>query len=279
MLSYLQDWRDPEYLAAETEFESLSSRALVLAQTEPISEKGAAQLLRHDPQTQGPRLFAKHCVSCHSHADAQGKGLTAADPSAPNLYGIGTKNWIAGFLDPQRIVSDDYFGRTKFRDGDMVNHVQGLFSDAGEDGAADMKQNLQAVAAALAAEAGGDEIYDSLAATNGRTIISTKAGCTDCHRFHDQGESGSAPDLTGYASIDWLKRMIAKPNDERFYGVRSDRMPQFAADAAHPELNLLSSEELDLLIHWLHRSNTDIATQVPTTMSPRPHALRLAAEE
>ena len=32
--------------------------------------------------------------------------------------------------------------------------------------------------------------------------------CTDCHKFRDTGNLGSAPDLTGWGSKDWLVRFI-----------------------------------------------------------------------
>jgi quinol-cytochrome oxidoreductase complex cytochrome b subunit/mono/diheme cytochrome c family protein len=255
ILSYLQDSRDSAYLAETAEFDKLSARALALAETEPITDKGAIELLRRDPQTQGPRLFARHCASCHSHTDSQGRGPVAAEPSAPNLFGIGTADWNAGFLDPDRIVSDDYFGLTKFRDGDMAQHVRDQFG--GDDDAA-KKVKIHAIAVALAAEAGLEQ-DDSALVSTGRELIKSGSGCTDCHRFHDQGDLGTAPDLTGYASASWLKQLISKPTDVRFYADRNDRMPEFASDPGHPELNLLSSRELDLLIHWLREPKTGAA--------------------
>ena len=71
VLSFVQDSRDSHYLAETAEFETLSARALELARTTPMTDKGAIELLRRDPQTQGPRLFTRHCASCHSHADSQ----------------------------------------------------------------------------------------------------------------------------------------------------------------------------------------------------------------
>jgi len=255
MISFLQDGRDTEYLAETAEFEKLSARALELAKTEPITDKGAIELLRRDPQTQGPLLFARHCLSCHPHSGPKTPGLATAEPSAPNLYGIGTVDWITGFLDSERIASDEYFGRTKFRDGDMTQHVQGMFADDGKEGAAAKAQKIHAMAVALAVEA-QIEVSDSAEAVTGRELIKSSGGCTDCHRFHDQGELGTAPDLTGYATASWLKQLISRPSDERFYGDRNDRMPDFASDPGHPELNLLSSQELDLLIQWLREPKT-----------------------
>ena len=37
-----------------------------------------------------------------------------------------------------------------------------------------------------------------------------------------------APDLTGYASREWLTAFISNPADERFYRDKNDRMPAFA---------------------------------------------------
>ena len=256
-LSYREDFGDAQYLAEQAEFEKLSTRALALAKTEPISEKGAIQLLRLDPQTQGPRLFARHCLSCHSHVDEKGEGLKASESSAPNLDGLGTAAWIGGFLDPQQIVSNDYFGQTKFRDGEMVQHVRELSSETSPEATANAKETRRLIAVALAAEA-GIEACDASAVARGRELLVSSGGCTNCHRFHEQGELGSAPDLTGYLSVEWLTQMISRPTHERFYHERNDRMPEFASDPAHPELNLLSSQELDLLIRWLRSDDSSL---------------------
>lgn len=249
-LSFHQDAIDPHHQAVTAEFEALSARALQLAESQPISENGAVDLLRRDPQTQGPRLFAKHCSSCHSYADAQGQGIVAKESSAPNLFGIGRPEWIRGFLDSARITSPDVFGQTAFRDGEMVQHIQGLFENADDEGRKSLEEQLQALALALAAEA-GQEPSESEIVARGRELLTGELGCVDCHRFHDQGDLGSAPDLTGYASTAWLTAMIASPSDSRFYGDHNDRMPSFASDAEHPALNLMTPTELDLLIRWM----------------------------
>ena len=256
-LSYRQDWNDSHYIVEQEEFELLSARAIQLARTESISEKGANQLLRNDPQTQGPRRFARHCASCHSCKNSDGQGVIAAEPSAPNLYGVGRADWIMGFLDPDRISSDEYFGRTKFREGDMAQHIQSLFSSNGGDDDESNPEELKLVAKALAAEAGFEK-PDSAEAVKGRAILkSNSAGCIDCHRFHEEGALGTAVDLTGYASTEWLTGIIAKPTTENYYADRNDRMPEFAADPKHPELNLLSPRELDLLVRWLRSEPTN----------------------
>ena len=74
--------------------------------------------------------------------------------------------------------------------------------------------------------------------------------CADCHKIGDAGDLGSAPDLTGYGSPNWLQEFISNPEHERFYPDTNDRMPAFA-DSDDITQNRLSPIELDLLVRWL----------------------------
>lgn len=65
---------------------------------------------------------------------------------------------------------------------------------------------------------------------------------------------GTGPDLTGYASREWTKQIIADPTHRRFYGSRNDGMPSYRAFPDDPAKNLLTEEELDELVEWLRRS-------------------------
>lgn len=269
-VSYERDLSDPEFRASQRQARDLAARAQLLADHLPVTAAGAAQLLRADPLTQGPLLFAKHCAACHSHVDAAGQGIVAAQPSAPNLYGFATPEWIAGFLDPERISSEQVFGKTKFHEGDMVGAMRALHEGAADDAArAALRQKLQSVASALAAEAAlparsQTAPLDEAAVAAGRTLIASELGCVDCHKFGDAGELGSAPDLTGYGSRAWLRELLSNVGGPRFYtDDRNDRMPAFAADAVHPERNQLSAEELDLLADWLRGEWFEPAAPAP----------------
>ena len=252
-VSYSRDWHDAEFIAGEQEFRELSLRAQQLADLNAISNQGAQALLQGDARTQGPLLFRKYCASCHAHTDANGLGIVAIDPSAPNLFGFASTDWIQSMLDPERIKSPHVFGNTKFKSGDMAGKVAELFEEAGEDPAT-LRKQLQRIARTLSADAAlPNQQQDPAAVTDiaeGRQAI-VQLGCTDCHRYGDHGELGSAPDLSGYGSKTWLRDMIAHPAAERFYGDRNDRMPSFAPDHAHPETNLLSPADLQLLVDWL----------------------------
>src|SRR5689334_3091702 len=117
------------------------------------------------------------------------------------------------------------------------------------------KARPKAVVAALSAEAAlpSQAEGDRAAAADG-TIAEGRRGmgeglesasCTDCHKFRDQGDLGSAPDLTGWASKDCLVQFITDPTHERFYRETNDRMPSFGKSGGGPTKQaLLSAAEI-----------------------------------
>jgi len=257
--SFSRDWNDPEFMASQQKSAELADRARFLADQHHVTSAGPAALLREDALTQGPLLFQKHCSMCHNHLDGAGQGIAAESPSAPNLFGFGSTDWILGMLDPERIVSPEVFGNTKFKKGQMASKVRGMFKKATADEAKELKSQLRLVAQALAAEAGHSinsvkHLSNKVASADieqGHTLIE-ELGCIDCHKFRDSGDLGTAPDLTGYGSKEWLTAFISDPSAERFYYEdQNDRMQKFAADPAHPEMNLLNPNELRLIVDWL----------------------------
>ncbi|MBI3839727.1 MAG: cytochrome b N-terminal domain-containing protein [Planctomycetia bacterium] len=256
--SLAADWNDAGYLATQRTSRDLATRARLLADARSIPIEGAVALLRNDPKTQGPLLFQRHCASCHSHADEQGQGIVSQQVSAPNLYGFGTPRWIAGLLDPDKLALPNYFGNTKLADGEMAGKLHELFDAAVTDAErARLREQMALVARALAAEArlpasAAADRRDADQIAEGIELMRAELACTDCHRHRDQGDLGSAPDLSGYGSREWLAGMISNPQHERFYpGDRNDRMPAFVHDPQHPGQNILNPRELELLVAWL----------------------------
>jgi ubiquinol-cytochrome c reductase cytochrome b subunit len=256
--SLARDWRDEQYIALERASRDLAARARLLAEGGAIPVEGAVALLHNDPGVQGPILFQRHCTGCHSHADEHGHGLIAGQPSAPNLYRFATTDWIAGLLDPDRAVLPEYFGNTKFADGAMVQRLREMFDAANtnEERAA-LRQKLALAARALSAQAqlpvnALADRRDADAIRAGNELIRGELGCTDCHRYGDQGELGEAPDLSDYGTRQWLADFISNPRHERFYpGEHNDRMLAFAQERDRVERNILSARELNLLVSWL----------------------------
>jgi ubiquinol-cytochrome c reductase cytochrome b subunit len=107
------------------------------------------------------------------------------------------------------------------------------------------------VITAMAAEAGfGDAQTPRATIEQGRGLIASDERCGACHRFGDNGtEFGSACDLTGWASREWIVGIITDPAHERFYGDSNDRMPSFGKAAC--SVPRLSEEQIGLIADWL----------------------------
>ncbi len=252
-LAALEKYRkSKDYLEAVEQAEHEAQRVSTLASADTqIPLTGAITLLRNDPKTQGPKLFARYCASCHTHAPAAADGQAAGEgkSSAANLYGFADRTWIAGLLNPKRIAGPEYFGNTAHREGQMAGFVTDTLAEwpAAE---------IQNIVAALSAEAHlkGQAAFDAKDAATieaGKKLIADAERCASCHKFHDQGDLGTAPDLTGYGSREWLRAMIANPKHERFYRDENDRMPAFAERAGDSPQNMLSPQTLGLLVDWL----------------------------
>jgi quinol-cytochrome oxidoreductase complex cytochrome b subunit/mono/diheme cytochrome c family protein len=269
-ISLIVDWLRGEYYDAHAEKPVLphpeEEARMVVARGRTLGEPrvGIVGAKESDPETvvaRVERLFKENCLACHSHADATGYGFAARRPSAPNLHGIGSRVWLAGLLDPEKIAGPQYFGNASHAAGDMVGFVNDNLTGLDEA----KKASLEQLIAALSAEAGlpKQAEQDAAARTDG-TIEKGKAAfgdavfsCTNCHKWGDAGDEGSAPVLTDWGSRDWLKRMIADPTHPTMYGENNDRMPRFAVPSGPGKKPLLSEEEIELLAKWLRGEKLD----------------------
>jgi ubiquinol-cytochrome c reductase cytochrome b subunit len=243
------DWKDPDYRAAVERARSDGERARSLAvEAGGIPPTGALSLVRQDPLLRGPRLFAQHCASCHRYEGHDGLGQIPTEPqTASDLKGFGSREWLAGLLDPERVDSLDYFGGTDFADGQMVRFVKRDVPRFDDEEAEQLRQVIAAVSAEAGLPAQREiDARDETWITAGREFIdSYELRCTECHKFHDYDEGGRGPDLTGYGSREWLLEFISDPAHERFYGQRNDRMPRYG-----PE-EILDETGIGLLADWL----------------------------
>ncbi|MFM9197688.1 MAG: cytochrome b N-terminal domain-containing protein, partial [Planctomycetia bacterium] len=141
------------FLDAVAQAKADAARSIELAgRPERIPPAGMLELVRNDALSQGPKLFAQHCASCHAHVDPASPEAEAvlAKASAANLFGFGTAAWVRGLLDPKQVAGPAYFGNTAPQEGDMVNFVKNDLADA----ATWKPDDIEAVIAALSAEAG-----------------------------------------------------------------------------------------------------------------------------
>jgi len=228
-----------------------AARSIELAgRPERIPPAGMMELVRNDALSQGPKLFAQHCVSCHAHVDPAAPEAHAvlAKASAANLHGFGTAAWMQGLLDPKQVAGPAYFGNTAHKDDDMVNFVQNDLADT----ATWKPDDIEAVIVAMAAEAGLAAAGTPPAVIEkGRGLVADGDRCGSCHTFRDNGvAAGSAPDITGWGSREWLVGLIVDPTHERFYGDTNDRMPSFgkAEEGGAP---ILTRRQIEMIADWL----------------------------
>ncbi len=249
--SYARDAADLYHQNALAQQRWQADRAIQLVRAKGIPAAGVLTLLRNDDLTQTRNVFKQQCAVCHNALDGNGLGIRALDPSAPNLYAFASRQWLAGLLSPETILSSDYYGNTKLRKGGMANFVKETLGSLDED----EKKNLQQVIIALSAEAqlpSQQEIdaRDAAIIEEGRKSLADDFSCTDCHKFHDKGKLGNAPDLTGYGSAEWTAAVIANPKSKRFFGGNNDRMPSYA-ETNDPAKNILSPQAIQFLTDWL----------------------------
>ena len=248
-----EDQANLKHGAAIEEANWQAGRVIQIADSEGIPPAGAVTLLRHDPENQGRRLFASHCASCHRYNGHDGRGFPVDEPqSAADLAGFASTEWITELLDYDHYVSEKYFGGTKFKDGTMARKVLAKYTDDEKELLPDIAK-LLADGAQLPYEESLDEdtreqllsLYynDDLKFEDGRA-------CIECHDI-DSEDEGSAPDLTGYGSREWLVAFIENPEDKRFYGKKNDRMPCYGRDGK------LKDEEIEILADWIRSQPAD----------------------
>ncbi len=258
--SYAHNARDPNYQAALLAGERQAERVKELVM-QPSTEEaakgqnvgaapripagGALTLLRDDPKTQGPRLFNRYCASCHDYGGPTEYGVVRPEkPTAADLNGFASPQWLGEFMTVKGISSDKFFGNTKFKRAKMYGFIKETFADYDD---ADKKQ----IIAALSHEA--QLRQDGASTDNHNLTVGAKLiaeNCAECHTFHGKG-THSGPDLTGYGGREWLIGMIGNPAHSRFYGKANDRMPAFAEWTDDPRKNMLSSRDMELLVEWL----------------------------
>jgi ubiquinol-cytochrome c reductase cytochrome b subunit len=239
-----------------------AARAIELAgRPERIPAAGMLELVRSDPKTQGPLLFAQHCASCHAHIDPQAPDAATvfAKASAANLFEFGAASWARGLLDPEQVGGPAYFGNTAHKEDDMVSYVTGDMTDADTWST----EQIEAVIMALAAEAGRpDPQAGETLLAEGRKLIADGDRCGSCHRFGgNEMDLGTAPDLTGWGSREWLVGIINDPTHERFYGETNDRMPSFGT-AKEGAAAMLTPQQVGLVADWLRETWYRPATTV-----------------
>jgi ubiquinol-cytochrome c reductase cytochrome b subunit len=205
-----------------------------------VPPEGPLAMLRSDPATRGPELFAAHCASCHKlgeMAPPDGK-LTA-----PDLTDFGDKAWISRVLDHPD--ADTMFGNTPFK-GEMPSMTRPPADpEAAKLFTAMTKPDQDAVTAFLEAQARGEKA----AGTPGEKLVRQR--CTGCHSLDGKtdNEDTLAPELRGWASLAWIEAQIENPANGKTYPKKLAEGDQKGLMPAYDDK--LSAADRKLLSVWL----------------------------
>jgi len=242
--------------------------------------EGAVSLLRADPKTQGPRLFARNCAQCHRYNGHDGTGREVVriekkddgtkvrikeNATATDLGKFGSPEWIKAVITDFK-TTFAALENVKDKDGNVAesskeilegemagwssSHVQHWRVSENEQALNDLVAFLHSQGQRPGAPGISDE-----SPKRGRQIFETgklpsgefESNCIDCHTLQPIGEDSvlgdaSGPTLTSYGGERWLREFLQAPGHEKFYGSKNT-MPAFG--------ERLTEKELDLLVHWM----------------------------
>lgn len=240
-----KDAKDKSFQEARAKADAEAKRALSLA-AGGIGPEGPLAMMKNDPEVKGAALFDKSCAGCHVLA---GHG-SPKEATAPTLDGWGTEAWVMGLLDnPDK---DTLFGRTPFKG--MMPPVTRC-----KEGVADCKPtseaDARAVAAWLAAQS-GDAPADPAKVAAGETIAKTR--CTVCHVVKgegDDGGEGTAPELSSWGSVGWIRAQIVDPTSPATYRAKALTHGAGVKGGPRPMPKMgdeIAPADADLLARWVH---------------------------
>jgi ubiquinol-cytochrome c reductase cytochrome b subunit len=269
-MAIYEDRNDKDLQLAMQEAHEDGKRAVELAREFGIPATGVLSLLKEDPQTQGPRLFARKCASCHTYNGHDGTHRPVELATAADLGKFGSREWLKEVLINYHNVFQPLMNaKEKQTDGTEIvigeSFLAGEMATWSKDNQAALNDpantaSFNALVEFVVQQSGRKDqgAIDESLATTGQEIFqlgtlktgTLSGGCTDCHAMHvagqdaaiSEGAGSGYPTLTGYAGKDWLKRFIANPGHDDFYGTKN-KMPAFG--------DSMSERELQLLVDWM----------------------------
>lgn len=299
-MAYYEDWystakKGKDFRDAVAVAHRDGARAVELAKSPSgIPPEGAVTLLRNDPLSQGPRLFAKYCIDCHqptarlAEFKRPPEAPELADPLVRDSVTFGSRAWIEAVLTD----FSKHFAPLANVQGERSEAAQAILGGSMADWSSTNGPKLKEPANAEDFKALVEFLYaqsrrpdalspDDPIVSKGQAIFSTGTltngaidACIDCHSMHTLTVLGSGADrrlqlseaalstdlqpiLTEYGGTAWIKAFINDP--QAHYG-DNNAMPAFA--------DQLSPGDLDLIARWLSQDYFRAAPTASTSAGP-----------
>ncbi len=276
VLALKEDGADKKYQAAVKAAEFEGHRAVELANEFGIPPTGALSLLKEDARVQGPKLFKRHCASCHRYNGQDGLGqvpvkeieengqkMQIEEPAtAADLGHFGSREWVTQILTDYHMVFAPLKNAGEKGERFLSGEMTGWSKDNAEvlkkpENAGGLKALVEFVVAQ--GERKDFEPFDPLLVATGKEIFTSgklangalTTNCSDCHTLKpvgaadllSEGAGPGYPTLTGYGGEAWLKAFVSNPAHDSFYGPSNNLMPAFESN--------ISKQELDQIVDWL----------------------------
>jgi ubiquinol-cytochrome c reductase cytochrome b subunit len=222
IVSVISDGQDGKHADALAKSDKLAQRARELAVANGVPVTGALDVYSTPPMYRARTLFEQRCKSCHDAKSTDRKGPIIGP-------GHGNRAWLTAFIKAPS--SDPYWGHTTL----------------GKDGSGMKPQEL--------AKPQLDEVVEFLYGESGATDVDAKkrdagqatfdSACNDCHS-HDEGNSGTSPNLAGLGSRAYYFDFISNPKSALHMGKASSEMPRF-----DKELSVADRDAIAGYLFWL----------------------------
>jgi ubiquinol-cytochrome c reductase cytochrome b subunit len=287
VMAFYEDANDIGHQAALAESHRDGKRAIELSSgPDKIPVDGAVSLLRRDPFTQGPRLFAQHCAACHRINGHTGRGMlvmekdaagnsTIGAPTAADLGDFGKREWMTGIvLDYSNhfswLKNAGWFktAAAKAAAGEAVEYINPDDSEMADWTSGNMEslksaenaENVKALVEFLAAEAGhkpGE--FDAALVEQGRKLATegTWAGalngtsCKSCHETIGDEFPAQPTDegASGYPTMAKYGSAAWLKDFIRNPAAARHYGAKNQMTASTPEK--MTDQDLDLLVRWM----------------------------
>jgi ubiquinol-cytochrome c reductase cytochrome b subunit len=289
-MAIVEDRADDSHQAALTEARRDSHRAHELASgPNLIPPEGAMEMMRNDPFTQGPRLFAKNCSACHRYRGHNGRGVVVldrkeiltdegksfapkkyvshvAEPTASDLAGFASADWMRGVVLNYRehfawLRNAAWYKEGQSSGEEILDPDDSEMADwtSGQAEALALPENasdLEALIEFLVAETGhAGTTVDPQKVARGRAIAvdgdwAIGVSCADCHATIGQKfKPIDTDDTNGYPTL-------AEYGSAAWLKdfIRNPGTPRHYGDSNQMpaySLEKLTEVDLDLLVRWM----------------------------